>query len=65
MAKKSQIEKDGIEDKYKIVETIDKGSYGIVYKGYNIQTNEWIALKRIVYEVNLKRVNWKGFPLLH
>ena len=40
-------------DKYKRTEPIGSGAYGIVYKGYNTQTMETIAVKRIKIEVIL------------
>ncbi len=34
-------------EKYKIIETIGDGTYGIVYKGINTKTNEYVAIKKM------------------
>lgn len=34
-------------DKYKIIETIGDGTYGIVYKGIDTKTNEYVAIKKM------------------
>ena len=34
-------------EKYKIIETIGDGTYGIVYKGINTETNEYVAIKKM------------------
>ncbi len=37
-------------EKYKRVQTVGGGAYGVVYKGYDTLTNEVIAVKRIKIE---------------
>lgn len=32
-------------DQYKIIETLGQGGMGIVYKGYNVQTKQIVAIK--------------------
>jgi len=34
-----------INNKYKLIEKIGEGSFGIIYKGINIRTNEYVAIK--------------------
>jgi serine/threonine protein kinase len=34
-----------INNKYKIIEKIGEGSFGSIYKGENIRTNEFVAIK--------------------
>lgn len=35
-------------DNYNKIEKIGEGSYGIVYKAINKNTNSWVALKKIL-----------------
>ena len=37
-------------EKYKIIETIGDGTYGTVYKGIKIDTNEYVAIKKMKKE---------------
>ena len=37
-------------DRYRRIQTVGGGAYGVVYKGYNTETNEVIAVKRIKIE---------------
>ena len=34
-----------INNKYKLLEKIGEGSFGSIYKGENIRTNEYVAIK--------------------
>jgi serine/threonine protein kinase len=34
-----------ISNKYKILNKISEGSFGLVYKGQNIRTKEYVAIK--------------------
>ena len=34
-----------IQNKYKLIEKIGQGSFGSIYKGENIRTNELVAIK--------------------
>jgi len=34
-----------INNKYKLIEKIGEGSFGLIYKGQNIRTNEYVAVK--------------------
>ena len=34
-----------LANRYKLEEQIGKGSFGVIYKGKNIRTNELIAIK--------------------
>ena len=34
-------------NKYKILNVIGDGTYGTVYKGINIETNEYVAIKQL------------------
>ena len=36
---------DLINKKYKKLEVIGEGSFGLIYKGINIRTNEYVAIK--------------------
>jgi casein kinase I family protein HRR25 len=36
---------DFLNKKYKIIEKIGEGSFGIIFKGQNIRTNEYVAIK--------------------
>jgi len=36
---------DLINKKYKLIEIIGEGSFGLIYKGHNIRTNEFVAIK--------------------
>ena len=37
--------------KYKPVETVGEGTYGVVYKAENVKTGGFVALKRIKLEL--------------
>ena len=43
-----------INNKYKIIEMIGNGSFGVIYKGQNIRTNEFVAIKVEPIQHNLK-----------
>jgi surface protein len=43
-----------INNKYKILEKIGNGKFGIVYKGLNIKTNEYIAIKTETKNSNIR-----------
>ena len=45
---------DVINNKYKLIEKIGQGSFGSIYKGQNIRTNEYVAIKVEAIENNLK-----------
>ena len=61
-----------IDNKFKILKRIGSGSFGIVYKGVDIKTDEFVAIKvetntkapRLEYEKKLYRLlsNHKGIP---
>ncbi|KAK8801277.1 CDK kinase [Blastocystis sp. subtype 4] len=48
-------------NKYRKIARLNEGSYGIVYKAQNIETNEVIALKRIKFNENV--VLQEAFPV--
>ena len=43
-----------INKKYKIINKIGEGSFGLIYKGQNIRTNEYVAIKIEPIENELK-----------
>ena len=43
-----------INNKYKIIEKIGEGSFGSIYKGENIRTNEFVAIKIESIDSNYK-----------
>lgn len=43
-----------INKKYKLIEKIGEGSFGLIYKGKNIRTNEFVAIKVEPIEQNMK-----------
>lgn len=45
-----------INNKYKVQEKLAEGSFGNVFKGYNIRTNEYVAIKVEPIEHNLKLI---------
>ena len=44
-----------INNKYKITEELGEGSFGKIYKGENIRTNEYVAIK-INFHMTLKQI---------
>ena len=40
-------------NKYKILNVIGDGTYGTVYKGINIETNEYVAIKQLKDKNNI------------
>jgi serine/threonine protein kinase len=59
-----------IANKYKIIEQINEGQFGVVVKGYNIRTNEYVAIKISKYSLKMEAKlhqylgNIDGFPKL-
>ena len=45
---------DIINNKYKIISKIGEGSFGSIFKGINIRTNEYVAIKVELIESNTK-----------
>ena len=43
-----------INKKYKLIEKIGNGTFGTIYKGQNIRTNEYVAIKMEAIESQLK-----------
>ena len=43
---------DQILSRYKKLEKVGKGTYGIVYRAMDLQTNEEVALKKVIIHVN-------------
>jgi serine/threonine protein kinase len=59
-----------IANKYKIIEQINEGQFGLVVKGCNIRTNEYVAIKISKYSLKMEAKlhqylgNIDGFPNL-
>ena len=45
-------------DQYHIIELIGDGTYGTVYKGKDIETNEYVAIKKM--KKHKGRINYYG-----
>lgn len=43
-----------INKKYKLIEKIGEGSFGLIYKGQNIRTNEYVAIKIETINSNIR-----------
>lgn len=39
--------KNGINEKYKIEKTVGNGTFGVVYKAVNLETNKVVAIKKV------------------
>ena len=39
--------KNGINEKYKIEKTVGNGTFGVVYKAFNLETNKVVAIKKV------------------
>ena len=53
-----------VAHKFTVGEKIGEGSFGDIYKGTNIATNEPVALKFVVFDHKLQESMAKGFSLL-
>jgi serine/threonine protein kinase len=43
-----------INKKYKLIEKIGEGSFGLIYKGQNIRTGEYVAIKVETINSNIR-----------